>query len=149
MCCSQIIEAPTAFDEAEASASDNAVSALGKLCRRSEAIAAGALPRWLAKLPLQADREEARAVHKTLVDMCEATNPHLLGANHERLAEIIIVFGQILNTDLVEEETSTRIANLLKQVKGGLPHILQQVPQHPNFARLNADNKAELERALS
>ena len=78
LCCSQIIEAPTSFDEAEASASDNAVSALGKLCRRSEAIAAGALPRWLAKLPLQADREEARAVHKTLVDMCEATNPHLL-----------------------------------------------------------------------
>ena len=178
-----LVEAPNAFDDDNASASDNAVAALGKLCKRSEAIAAAALQRWLAKLPLWTDKEEARGVHKMLVDMCEATNTHLLGASHERLPDVICIFGQVrerwsplpavppsrggypslssppllsccligqvLETDVLDDETPGRITNLLKQVHAGLPHVLQSLPSHPKFAALDAQQRGALERALS
>lgn len=144
-----LIEKPDAFSEENGSATDNAVSALGKLCKVSEPIAAQALPRWLQTLPLKSDKEEARTVHRQLVEFCEASNPHLLGASTERLPDIIIVFGQVLGTDLLEEEVAGRIGNLLKQVRSGLPHVLQGLPSNPGFVNLSAEQKAELEKAIS
>ena len=41
------------------------------------------------------------------------------------------------------------ISNLLKQVHAGLPHVLQQLPGHPAFAKLTDANKKSLERAIS
>lgn len=145
----EVIDHPLAFGEDNATASDNAVSALGKVCRRSEAIAAVGLPRWLAKLPLGADKEEARAVHKTLVEMCEATNVNLLGASQERLPEIICVFGQVLDSDVLDDDIAPRIVNILRQVRQGLPHVLQALPTHPRFAKLTPEQRTTLERALS
>ena len=145
----ELVEAPDAFGDDYASASDNAVSALGKLCRRSEAIAAAALPRWLRLLPLRTDKEEARLVHGSLVEMVESTNAHLLGANNERLPDIIVVFGHVLGTDLIEPDKAERLINLLKQIRNGLPHVLQALPSHPGFAALSVDQRAALESAIS
>jgi hypothetical protein len=144
-----MIEHPQAFDEENASASDNAVSAFGKLCRRSPAIAAAGLPRWLAKLPLESDQEEARSVHGMLVTLVEETNANLLGASNERLPDIICIFGQTIGTKLVEPEVETRMGNILKQVRAGLPHVLGALPSHPGFAKLSAEQKGRLEAALS
>lgn len=144
-----VIEAPDAFSDDNASASDNAVSALGKLCARSEAIGQAAWPRWLAKLPLRTDQEEARSVHRKLVELCETTNANLLGAANERLPDVVIVFGQVLETELIDEETSTRICNLLKQVRNGLPHVLGALPTMPAFANLAPEQRGALERAIS
>ena len=144
-----MVEHPHAFDSDNAAASDNGVSALSKLCRRSPTIAAAGYPRWLALLPLHADREEARTVHKQLVTLVEENNTALTGASHERLPDIICVFGQVLGTDLVEPEVGARIGNILKQVKAGLPQVLTALPQHPAFAKLTVDQKGQLEAALS
>ena len=145
----QVVDAPDAFSEDHASASDNAVSALGKLCRRSETISAAALPHWLEKLPLRADKEEARAVHRMLVEWCEATSPHLLGSNNERLPQIVVVFGHILGTDLIDSDTGQRIASILKQIHDGLPHVLQVLPTRADFAALSSEQRAALEQAIS
>jgi len=145
----EVIEAPDAFSEDNASASDNAASALGKLCKRSPEIGAVALPRWAAKLPLRADKEEARAVHKLLVEFVEASNTALMGASMERLPDVICIFGQVLGTDLVDPEVETRICNLLKQVRAGLPHVLSALPTHAGFATLTPTQRGQLEKALS
>jgi len=145
----QVMEAPEAWFEDNATASDNAVSALGKLCKLSDNIAAAAFPRWLKVLPLSADKSEAILVHGQLAAFVEASNVHLLGAQHERLPEIIIVFGQILGTDAIDEELTTRVVHLLKQVHQGLPHILQGLPTHPSFAKLDEVQRKALEAAIS
>lgn len=111
-------------DDDSASATDNAVSALGKLCKRSETIAQVALPKWLAMLPLRTDIQEARLVHQTLVEFVESSSSHLLGASHERLPQVICVLGQIYLTQLVEDALNPRIAYLLQQVSHGLPQVL-------------------------
>jgi len=145
----QVVEHAEAWSEDNATASDNAVSALGKLCKLSDNIAAAAFPRWLKQLPLSADKSEAILVHGQLAAFVEASNVHLLGAAHERLPEIIIVFGQILGTDSIDDELTTRVVHLLKQVHQGLPHVLQQVPSHPGFAKLDAVQRKALEAAIS
>jgi len=143
------VDAPGAWEEEHASASDNAISALGKICKRSDAIGVVGWPRWLEALPLRADREEARHVHATLCEQVEKSNTQLLGANHERLPDVICVFGRLLGTDLIADEYLPRIGHLLKQVHSGLPQVLQQLPSHPKFALLSEENRAELEKALS
>ena len=144
-----MIEKPDAFDEDNASASDNAVSALGKLCKRSAGISEHCLPRWLRTLPLETDKEEARVVHKMLIDLCMENNTQLLGTGHERLADVIVVFGQVLGTDLIEADDATRIGAMLQQVRTGLPHVLQGLTSHPGFAKLTLEQRASLERAIS
>uniref|UniRef100_A0A7S0LEM7 TOG domain-containing protein n=1 Tax=Coccolithus braarudii TaxID=221442 RepID=A0A7S0LEM7_9EUKA len=144
-----VCSAPDAFEEENASATDNAVSALGKICKRSEAIAAVALPRWLSFLPLTSDKAEACAVHTLLVEMVEASNVQLLGAAHEQLPQILCIFGQLLDSDLVDEGITPRIVSLLKQVFAGLPHVLQSLPSHPAFQALSDEHKANIEKAIS
>ena len=56
---------------------------------------------------------------------------------------------QILGTDCISEESTTIVAGLLKQVHAGLPHVLQALPQHPKFNDLNAEQRAQLEKAIS
>jgi len=144
-----VVQDPQAFSEDNASASDNAVSALGKLCTRSEAIAQVCRPMWLQCLPLKCDQEEARAVHRSLVELCETMDTHVLGESHAKLPTIIVIFGQVLGTELVDDETAARIKNLLVQVRNGLPQVLQALPQNPGFAQLTEEQRGELERAIS
>lgn len=145
----QVIERPGSRDEENATATDNAVSALGKLCKLSETIAAPALPRWLTYLPLKDDVSEALLVHKQLASFVEASNVHLLGAQHERLPDVIIVFGQILEGEASDEELNRRIGHLLRQVHASLPHVLQALPSYPGFAKLTAEQRGALEKAIS
>jgi hypothetical protein len=138
-----------AQSEDNASATDNAVSALGRLCKRDETIAAIGYPRWLQALPLSADKAEARVVHQHLCELVESSNRHLLGASNERLPDIICVFGQLLESDEVEEELNPRMKHLLKQVHAGLPQVLQALPTHPGFQKLTDEHRRRLEQALS
>jgi HEAT repeat protein len=145
----EVFEAEQAFDEDNASASDNAVSALGKLCARTPEIGAVGWPRWLNVLPIRADKEEAWKVHQQLVQLVEASNTAVMGASMERLPDIICIFGEILGTDLIEPGLELRITHLLKQVRDGLPQVLSALPSHPRFARLKPNQRTQLERALS
>ena len=76
-------------------------------------------------------------------------NTQLLGTGHERLADVIVVFGQVLGTDLIEADDATRIGAMLQQVRTGLPHVLQGLTSHPGFAKLTLEQRASLERAIS
>jgi len=144
-----VCTAPGAFDDENVVATENAISAMGKLCKRGESIAAALLPLWLSLLPIRNDKQEARVVHKQLVELVAASNRILLGASFEGLPRIICLFGQILYTDLVEDEENQKIGALLKQVHSGLPHVLQSLPAHPDFAKLLPEQKHNLERAIS
>ena len=88
-------------------------------------------------------------MHGQLAALVEASNVHLLGAQHERLPDVVLVFGQILESDVIDEALTTRVVHLLKQVHAGLPHVLQQLPAHPGFAKLTEEQRKALERALS
>lgn len=84
-------------------ARDNAVSAVAKICltRESAVDAAKVWPVWLTWLPLRTDVLEARDVHARLLNLVEAGNPHILGAEYANLATLLKVFAGIMREYLL------------------------------------------------
>ncbi|ERN20418.1 hypothetical protein AMTR_s00068p00103300 [Amborella trichopoda] len=68
-----VIRHPNALDLDSVMASDNAVSALGKICQfhRDSIDAAQVIPAWLSCLPIKGDLIEAKIVHDQLCSMVE------------------------------------------------------------------------------
>ena len=72
------------MEEENLNATENAISALGKLCefqRNAIPTPEAVVPQWLGCLPLTEDKVEARLVHDQLVRLLEKGDPHLLGPN--------------------------------------------------------------------
>lgn len=76
-----VIGAPNAKDDEHEMATDNAVSALGKILEfHGEAVDAAAVAgAWLGALPLTADAVEGVVQHELLVRLLEAQDPRVLG----------------------------------------------------------------------
>lgn len=118
-----IIGHPEAKNEANRMATDNAVSALGKICefQAGGAINAAELaPLWLSHLPVRHDEVEARVVHAQLTGLCERNVDWVFGANHANLPKIVAVLAEVMDTGLADEATSQRMKALLGQIRGSL-----------------------------
>ncbi|XP_060209818.1 uncharacterized protein LOC132636808 isoform X2 [Lycium barbarum] len=104
---------------------DNAVSALGKICQfHWESFdSAEAIPAWLNCLPIKADLEEAKDVHKQLCSMIERSYRELLGPNYQYLPKVVSVFIEVLCAGevLATEDTAKRMTNLLRHFQHTLP----------------------------
>ncbi|KAI5065336.1 hypothetical protein GOP47_0020031 [Adiantum capillus-veneris] len=120
-----VISQPTAFQSENAMATDNAVSALGKICEfhRDVIDAAQVVPAWLSCLPIRTDLVEAKVVHEQLCSLMERSDPILLGSNSQYLPKIIAIFAEVISsgTDLVTTETVARIANILRRIQQTMP----------------------------
>jgi hypothetical protein len=100
---------------------DNAVSALGHLLRHHpsavpEAQRPAAWGEFLSYLPLKTDEEEAQRVHLLLVQVVQAQDQNVLGANYANLPKILAVLVDVYDTELVNKETTE--AGVLAVVKG-------------------------------
>lgn len=115
------ISQPTSRSAENIMATDNAVSALGKICehQRDNIDGATVVPAWLGCLPLKGDLVEAKIVHEQLCKMVERSDPFLLGPNNQYLSKIISVFAEVLSagTELAAEQTAARMVRLLKQLQ--------------------------------
>ncbi|KAG0582851.1 hypothetical protein M758_3G093200 [Ceratodon purpureus] len=115
------ISQPTSRSTDNIMATDNAVSALGKICehQRDSIDGANVVPAWLGCLPLKGDLVEAKIVHEQLCSMVERSDPLLLGPNNQYLSKIISVFAEVLSagTDLATEQTAARMVGLLRQLQ--------------------------------
>ncbi|KAM0952064.1 putative importin-beta domain, armadillo-like helical, TOG domain, importin beta family [Dioscorea sansibarensis] len=120
-----VIRHPDAQHSDNLMAYDNAVSALGKICmhHRDSIDAAQVLPAWLNCLPVKGDLVEAKIVHDQLCTMVERSDRELLGPNNHYLPKIISIFAEVLcaGNELVTEQTSSRMINILRQLQRTLP----------------------------
>lgn len=120
-----VISQPTAFQSENAMPTDNAVSALGKICEfhRDVIDAAQVVPAWLSCLPIRADLVEAKVVHAQLCSLMERSDPILLGSNSQYLPKIIGIFAEVISsgTDLATAETIAKIANILRHIQQTMP----------------------------
>mmetsp|Transcript_8735 Transcript_8735/g.11822 ORF Transcript_8735/g.11822 Transcript_8735/m.11822 type:complete len:1130 (+) Transcript_8735:104-3493(+) len=120
---SSVISAPGAREPENEMVTDNAISALGKMCefQRTSFDATHALTAWLEYLPVKEDKEEACLVHETLVRMTEQNDTMLLGPANERLPKVVSIFAQVIGTDCVTEEVSQRIRGVLGRMQSSMP----------------------------
>lgn len=88
-----MIQHPEARSEEDIAATENAVSALGKIFHKfPEAVDVPVIEQvWLAALPLVEDPSEAKEMHAQLVNMVEAGDMRALGEGNKNLAKIVQV----------------------------------------------------------
>jgi len=150
----KVIQAPDARSEENLNATENAVSALGKLCEFQRNAIPGAeqvVPQWLSCLPLTEDCVEARVVHAQLVRMLEGGDPHLMGQNNEHLGKVVKVFAVAMPTANLSEklqlctpETCSKMKALLAQMQSGMAEQLGNA-----FAQLAPEEQAALRGAMA
>ncbi|KAL8136315.1 hypothetical protein V2J09_002316 [Rumex salicifolius] len=116
-----LIQHPSAQQSENVMAYDNAVSALGKICKfhKDSIDAIQVLPAWLNCLPIKGDLIEAKVVHDLLCSMVERSDRELLGPNNQYLPKIVCVFAEVLcaGKDLATEQTASRMKHLLRQIQ--------------------------------
>ncbi|KAK3261462.1 Importin-5, partial [Cymbomonas tetramitiformis] len=103
-------------------ATDNAVSALGKVIQyqRSAFDPTAAMSTWLSYLPVKGDKEEAQIVHEALVRMVETGDALLVGASQENLPHVVKIFSQVVNEELMTDEVKNRVRALMMSMQTNL-----------------------------
>eukprot|EP01097_Dermamoeba_algensis_P002621 TRINITY_DN2040_c0_g1_i1.p1 TRINITY_DN2040_c0_g1~~TRINITY_DN2040_c0_g1_i1.p1 ORF type:complete len:492 (-),score=143.55 TRINITY_DN2040_c0_g1_i1:360-1634(-) len=132
------IQQPDSRNDENVFATENAISALGKiiLYQPSSINVAELLPLWFSLLPVLEDKVESPVTYGLLCTFVESNNPHIFGPGGQNLPRLVTILVDVLGSDLVDEPTSTRVVNILKQMKTLLP--MDQLG-----AILNADQKAK------
>jgi hypothetical protein len=121
---SQVIVHPDARKDVYINPTENAIAAVGKICLfQSTAVRDPAvlINTWLSWLPVTSDKVESKVTYSQLCSLVESSNPHLLGPGYQNVPKILSIFGEILETELVDEEITKRIVNILRQMQTGLP----------------------------
>eukprot|EP00898_Chlorokybus_atmophyticus_P005983 jgi/Chlat1/6386/Chrsp44S05759 len=120
-----VVSRPDARSGANEMATDNAVSAVGKICQyqRDATDVSKVIPAWLAYLPLRGDKVEAQLVHEQLTSMVEQQDAQLLGPSMQHLPRIVSIFAEVLaaGTELASDKVVARMVALLRQLQQTLP----------------------------
>jgi hypothetical protein len=132
-----VINAPDAREEDNACATDDAISAVGKvlmfqtpcLPAQGDGSAAALTSRWLTWLPLRDNEDEAKEIHGALARF--ATSPRqmeLLGADNVNLPRLLAVFTAIHgDDDVCTAETSAAIAQFVHAMVCAVPAQAMQL----------------------
>ncbi|KAH3763021.1 ARM family protein [Pelomyxa schiedti] len=137
-------------------ATENAISALAKICRhQTEYVNLGeVLPLWLSYLPITEDEEEAHECYGILCYFIESANVNLLGANYGNLPHIVKIFVRVLNTALVTPELSTRMCKVLHWVTQsssavGAVHAVSPQLVQAAWDNLSVDGRHKIQQVMA
>ncbi|XP_075873373.1 importin-5 [Nelusetta ayraudi] len=116
-----VIQAPDSRSKENINATENCVSAVGKVMRFRPACVdvSKILPHWLGWLPLKEDKEEAVHTFDFLCDLIESNNPIVLGPDNSNLPKIFLIIADgVANESIKSEDAcSKRLANVIHQVQ--------------------------------
>ncbi|KAH9315236.1 hypothetical protein KI387_023863 [Taxus chinensis] len=115
-----VISHPSAFLSDNRIATDNAISALGKICehQRDCIDASQVVPAWLSCLPIKNDVIEAKVLHELLCSMAERSDPPLLGPGNQYLPKIISVFAEVFIDIMRRTQLPKRVRPACAKIRG-------------------------------
>lgn len=115
-----IINDPKSRDIENVYVTENAISAVSKICRFNSGKfeVDPVLSAWVAALPITNDEEEAPVTYTYLMDLVDAGHPSIVGANN--LPHIVKIYVEVLSADVLKGELADRMANGLKAIVSGL-----------------------------
>jgi len=97
---------------------DNALSALVSVLEHQQPAVAASEAQlwnaWLGGLPCQVDKEEGHRNHKALVRLVQQEKKELLGEGAQNFPAILKVLVDVYGTDMIEDETTAAIGQLVK-----------------------------------
>jgi len=142
-----VISHPESRKEENINATENAISAIGKILQyQSTSVDVQSLTNmWLSWLPVTEDKIESRVTYGLLCHFIETSNAYIFGQNFSNLPKILSIFGEILETDLIDETIERRIKSILKQLQSSLQgNVLQTV-----WGSLALPQQQKLHKAVS
>ncbi|KAI9024505.1 hypothetical protein CLU79DRAFT_834266 [Phycomyces nitens] len=117
-----MINSPNAREEGEVYATENAISAVAKICKFNGAKTNvnQVLSAWFATLPILHDDQEAPFVYTYLLDLLEAHHPSILGPNNDNIVGLVKIFTEVLASDILQPALAARMVNGLKAILAGV-----------------------------
>lgn len=117
-----LINAPDAREDGTVYVTENAISAIAKICKfnSSKFQLEPVLTAWIATLPILHDDQEAPIVYTYLLDLLDANHPTILGPNNANIPHLVKIFSEVLAADILTSELVTRMVNNLKVILGGV-----------------------------
>jgi hypothetical protein len=119
-----VVRAPDARSEDNLTATENAVSALGKILElHPDCVDPAAAQLYVAALPVTEDEVEAKVVHAQLLRFLQASDPRILGEGNANLPALVGVLVRVLarGEALAEPADAAGMAALLRQMQSALP----------------------------
>ncbi|KAF9289191.1 hypothetical protein BGZ68_009889 [Mortierella alpina] len=123
----QVIHEPGSRTLENVFATENAISAVTKICRfnSSQFDVNTVLPSWVQTLPIVHDEEEAPFVYAYLMDLVERQHPSVLGLNNVNVPHLVTVMVEALVAGVVPEPTTTRMVRALKSALDNMAPTLK------------------------
>jgi len=142
----EVCAAPGAREEENLTATENAISSVGRICITFPHLANldQILPGWLHQLPITEDEEEAVVVLKNLCSFIEQATTKILGPNYEHLPKALYVLAEAFGKEYVGEDVKKRVVGIIK----GLQRLPQDVLQK-TWAAISPELQSTLQQALA
>ncbi|KAI7872213.1 armadillo-type protein [Spinellus fusiger] len=117
-----MIKGPTAREEGDVYATENAISAIAKICKfnGSKTNVDQALSAWFVTLPILHDDQEAPFVYTYLLDLLESHHHSILGTNNSNIVSLVKIFAEVLSSDILSQELAVRMVNSFKVILSGV-----------------------------
>ena len=116
-------------------ARDNAIAAIGRILKHQTVDTTYWLPYWAQLLPIRHDKMEARLMHEQFAAFVMQNSQLVLkpeGAFHSLLPHIVKVFGEILDTKVINPATVPMVKTFFQQLKASelsaLPELWAALP---------------------
>jgi len=142
----QIIQDPEARSETNISATENAISAVGKIIKfcPSAINPSEVVPMWISWLPIWEDKDEMDSVYGLLCDLLESNSPYALGQDASNLPNIVRIIAESLLRECFppSHPIKGRLLNLVRMVQSNPPMFQNCVGQ------LSPDLQQTLQNAL-
>ncbi|KAI6650329.1 Importin-5-like [Oopsacas minuta] len=131
----------------DSSATDNAISAVAKICKHLPHLVQfeTILPHFLSWLPIVEDREEAVFVYSYLCELIEGNNEHILGQNNSNLPRIVAIFAESFRLETTSEDMQchNRMLTIIQHIHTS-PPVWELCSQY-----LNQEQRQALSDALT
>jgi len=104
-------------------ATENAISAVGKICQfQAGAIDVSAIiPLFVSYLPVDQDKIEAKVIYGQLCLFIQRHTQLVFGSSYQNLGHVLHVFARGLGQGLVTDETAGHMRAILRQMNSSLP----------------------------
>ncbi|KAH8294819.1 hypothetical protein KR018_003373 [Drosophila ironensis] len=125
----QVINDPKAREIENINATENAISAFGKILKYNPSALSNIeemIGVWFSWLPISEDADEAVHIYGYLCELIEANHPVILGSNNCNLPRIFSIIAEAFCTKVVEVKSpvGTRMLTIVKQVESN-PDVMQ------------------------
>ncbi|KAF9415626.1 hypothetical protein BGZ76_004776, partial [Entomortierella beljakovae] len=112
----QVIHEPGSKEIENVYATENAISAVTKICKfnSSQFDVNTVLPSWVQTLPITHDDGEAPLTYSYLIELFEAQIPSVLGLNNVNVPHLVTVMAEALAAGVVPEPTTTKMVHCFK-----------------------------------